>query len=68
MGPWQKIFSTELQHRAEIVKEMLGAKGIAGIVVNKRDTAYNNFGMYEVHVQGDNVIKSLRVIEDVKFE
>ena len=68
MGSWQKVFATELAHRAEIARDVLAVQGIAGIVVNKRDTTYNNFGMYEVHVQIDDVMKALRIIEDVKFE
>ena len=68
MGLWKKVYSTELAHRAEIVREMLGVEEIPAIVVNKRDSSLNNFGLYEVHVRTDDVLTSLRIIDEIKFE
>ena len=69
MGNWRKIFSTEREYRAEIVKEVLTAKGITSIIVNKQDSSYKNFGMYEVHVMPDDAIKAIKIIEDdIRFD
>jgi len=62
------VYSSEHIHRVEIVKEILESEGIAVINISKRDSAYNNFGMHEVHVQADDVIKAIRKIEDIEFE
>ena len=69
MGKWRKVFSTEKQYRADIVKEILDGEGITAIIVNKQDSSYHNFGMYEVHVMPDDTIKAIKIIEDdIRFD
>jgi len=64
MNNWQKVFESEIAHRAAIVKDFLFECGITSIIVNKKDSSYNNFGSYEVHVQKDQVLNAIKIIND----
>ena len=69
MGKWQKVYETESPSRAEMVKVLLEEQQLNPIVINKRDSSYNNFGYYEIHVSPDHVIKAIKTIADeVSFE
>ena len=69
MKKWQKVFETENLHRAEIVKDILNDSGITSIILNKKDSSYNNFGLYHVMVSNENVLDSIQLIEnEVSFE
>ncbi len=69
MSIWQRIFSDQLEHRVEIVKAVLGDNGIKSVILNKKNSAFNNFGMFELQVERDNVIKALKIInDDIRFE
>ena len=69
MNNWTKVFSDKQEYKAEIVKDVLTDKGYDPVIVNKKDTAYNIFGEYEVYVAPEHTVLALRVIEnDIKFE
>ena len=69
MKNWTKIFSSKAEYKVEIVKDVLADKGYEPVIVNKKDTAYNIFGEYEVYVAPEYTVLALRVIEnDIKFE
>ena len=69
MSKWEKVYETKKPHRAEIVKDILEQKGINAIIMNKKDSAYDIFGQIELHVEVEEVINALRIIEDdIKFE
>lgn len=68
MNDWQSVFKDERQHRVEIVKSVLEDLNIKAIVINKKVSAYG-FGMMEVFVQPDDVIRAIKIIkDDIKFE
>ena len=69
MKNWTKVYSAKAEHKVEIVKDVLTDKGYEPVIVNKKDTAYNIFGEYEVYVAPEYTVLALRVIEnDIKFE
>ena len=69
MKNWVKVFDTKQAYRAEIVKAVLTDKGFNPVILNKKDTAYDIFGEYEVHVDPQFAIQALRLKEnDIKFE
>ena len=69
MENWQKVCSSGMLHRAEIVKAVLEDSGLMPVVVNKQDSLYNNFGNYEVLVKTDEVLKAMKIItDDILFE
>lgn len=66
---WQKVYSTKDPMRAEMVKSILHEHDIPAIVIDKADSAYNNFGEREVYVDRTYVLKALQIIEhDIQFE
>ncbi|MGF1638797.1 MAG: hypothetical protein ACFCUU_17105 [Cyclobacteriaceae bacterium] len=68
MKNWQKVFETQILHRAEIVKSVLSEAMIDGIIVNKKDSMYN-LGYFEVHVARESVLNAIKLInENIKFE
>lgn len=60
---WQKIYSSQFEHKIEIVKAVLEDAGIQGVVVNKKDSFYL-FGELELYVNPDQVIKAKRIINE----
>lgn len=60
---WQKIYSSQFEHKIEIVKAVLEDAGIQGVVVNKKDSFYL-FGELELYVNPDHVIKAKRIINE----
>lgn len=69
MAKWQKVYETGNLVRANIVKNILTEKGLNPIILNKKDSSYNDFGQYEIHVNGEEVIKAIKIIEDeIVFE
>jgi hypothetical protein len=69
MNNWTKVFEAKEEYKVEIVKDILTDRGYEPVIINKKDTAYNIFGQYEVHVDPKYAVLALRVIEnDIKFE
>lgn len=63
MTNWQRVYSTQLAHHAEIVKGVLETHEVPAVVLSKKDSSYL-FGFYEVHVAADDAVKALKVIAD----
>ena len=69
MSKWQKIYQTENEYRAKIVRDILHDSGLNPVIVPKQDRSYNDFGGFEVVVTPDEVIKALKIIDDgIRFE
>jgi hypothetical protein len=67
MSNWQKVFSDNLEYRAEIVRAVLDDKGLNPVLINKKDSTYH-FGQFEVHVEPSDVLEALKIIrDDIKF-
>jgi hypothetical protein len=64
MDGWQKVYENEIEHKAEIVKSILDEHSMHPVLISKKDSAYNNFGKYEVFVSADLVIRALKIIND----
>jgi hypothetical protein len=60
---WQKVYTTDLHYRAEIVKAVLAEHDIQAVVVDKQDSAYH-FGHIEVYVAPAQVLVAIKIIED----
>jgi hypothetical protein len=68
MSKWQKVYQTDNEYRAKIVRDILFDSGLEPVIVNKKDRSYN-FGGYEIVVKPDNVIMALKIINDeISFE
>jgi hypothetical protein len=68
MSNWQTVFKTTTPHQSEIIKAVLEDLNIQSVIVNKKDSSYL-FGQIELKVESENVIKTLKIIEeDINFE
>ena len=68
MSNWQVVFKSEQEYRIQIVKNILENKNINLVVINKKISGYD-IGDYEILVSPENVIKSLKIIEEnIRFE
>ncbi|MGW8122721.1 putative signal transducing protein [Roseivirga echinicomitans] len=67
MSNWNSVFKTNIQHQAEIVKDILLDNDIEAVLLNKKDSSYH-FGNMEVKVEQSNVIKALKIIGDLDFK
>lgn len=65
---FQKVFEDRQEVRAAIVQGVLNEHDINAVLVPKRDSSYQ-FGVFEVHVEHDDVMQSIKIIEEeIKFE
>ena len=64
MENWNKVFETPMQVRAEIVKGILEEHQIQAVILNKKETIYQIFGNYEVHVQHENMMEANNLIQN----
>ena len=64
MENWIKVFEDGIQIRAEIVKGILVENEIPAVVLNKKDTAYQMFGNYQVLVKRDDAIQATKLIQN----
>ena len=67
MATWQKVYSTDQEYKAEIVKSVL-SEVMDTVIMNKKDSSYH-FGYFEIHVQKEDVLRALQIIEnDITFQ
>lgn len=59
---WQMVYSSQFDHKVEIVHAILKDMEIDSVIVNKKDSAYL-FGEIELYVHPDNVLKAKRIIK-----
>ena len=59
---WIKVYETEDQFQAEILKQGLMAIDIDAVVLNKKDSSYTSFGMLSVLVHPDNLEQAKQYI------
>jgi len=66
---WQKVYSTDQMHQAEIVKSVLNDHHMNPVLINKKDSSYHNFGEIEIHVSTEHSMRARQIIEnDINFE
>lgn len=69
MQNWEKVYTTQDRLRAEIVRSVLEESGYPAVILDKRDSSYNDFGEREVYVNKEDVVAALKIIEDeIEFE
>lgn len=59
---WQKIYTTSLRHKAEIVKGALENNQIPAVILDKKDSSYHLFGEVEIYVNPDDAQSAEQVI------
>lgn len=60
---WTHIFTAANELEAAIITDMLEAKGIKAVTLNKRDSSYLAFGNIEVYCSPDEAIAALHWIQ-----
>ncbi len=63
MEGWVVVYSSNLQHRVDIVVEVLKDQGISAVPIDKRDSSYIMLGEIELYVKNDDAILSKVIIE-----
>lgn len=61
---WIKVYESQQQIQAEIVKGVLEENSIPAVVLSKKETAYQVLGYYEVLVNKDHAIQASNLIKD----
>ena len=60
------IFSSGQAYKAEMVKQMLTDHNIQSFLINKQDSAYK-FGVVELYVNRDHVIRAKKLIQEFDY-
>ena len=64
MVNWIRVFEDQNQIRSEIVKGVLEERGIAAVIINKKETVYKIYGTYEVLVPQEKAMDALQMIQN----
>jgi len=59
---WICIHKTTVDFEAEAIKGNLETQGIPAVILNKKDSAYQNFGYIEIHVDASKEKEALALI------
>lgn len=61
---WIKIYETPLQHKVEIVKQVLEGQSIKTFIINKKDSMHIHLtnGEIELYVEQENVLRAKHII------
>lgn len=65
---WTKVYTTENPVTAEIIKQGLIENDINAVVMNKKDSSYQNFGVIEILVNKKDVEKAEEYIKSTESE
>lgn len=63
MSNWKKVFADGSPVRAEIVKSILEDRDIPAVILNKKETAYQIHGQYEVMVAEQHLEEALNIVQ-----
>jgi len=63
---WAIVYSTNQMYLAEIAKQVLADNGMNSIIINKKDSSYNDFGDIELYVNHDFFIKAKALIKEIE--
>lgn len=62
MNNWIKVFGSNQIIEAEMAKTLLIDHSIQAVIINKIDSAYNNFGQAEVYCNPDDFLEAQNLI------
>jgi len=65
---WVKVYTTENPVTAEIIKQGLIENDIAAVIMNKKDSSYQTFGIIEVLVNRKDVDQAESYIKSTEAE
>jgi len=65
---WVKVYTTENPVTAEIIKQGLIENDIAAVIMNKKDSSYQTFGIIEVLVNKKDVEQAESYIKSTEAE
>jgi len=61
---WVCVYKTQQDFEAEAIKGNLETQGIPTVILNKKDSSYQNFGYIEIHVDINKQEEALAYIKD----
>jgi hypothetical protein len=65
---WVKVYTTENPVTAELIKQGLIENDIAAVIMNKKDSSYQTFGIIEVLVNKKDVEQAESYIQSTETE
>ena len=65
---WEKIFSSPLQLKVEMMKSLLAQSEIESIIINRQDSFYKSLGEIELYVKRENILKAIQIINKAAGE
>ncbi|MFK8044196.1 MAG: hypothetical protein AB8B72_01780 [Crocinitomicaceae bacterium] len=60
------VFSDSEAYLVQLIAGKLEANGVESIILNTKDSAYNNFGMVELYVYKKDIVKAKFIISQKK--
>jgi hypothetical protein len=63
---WKEVFLTPHEYQAFMARDILGNAGVKTVVLNRRDSAYMNFGEFTVIVPEEDEGIALDLLKELK--
>lgn len=57
------IYSTSQEHLANLLIAKLKANDIEAVMLNQKDSMYNAFGLFEIYVKANDVVRAKYIID-----
>jgi hypothetical protein len=63
---WKEVFLTPYEYQAIMARDILENAGLKAVILNKRDSAYLNFGEFAIIVPEDGENIALDLLKELK--
>ncbi len=64
MENWEMVFATDDPVKIEMVRAVLETHAINAVILNKRDSSFNNWGNRELYVEKEQSERAKKIIDD----
>ncbi len=61
---WVHIYTSSIEHQAQIVQAVLADNEIKAVLMNKKDSAYTMIGDVELYVNSNDVLRAKHIIKE----
>ncbi len=63
---WKKVYFSDDQFKVLIAHDILEENGINSVIMNQKDSSYNNFGDVELYIEEQDEEHAVQLLDQLK--